>query len=193
MHEERAQGVPPPFSGIVPALADVLVKLAQPLLSPRSRPRAPRSSGAVPLELCRQVLRDRRQATIALALVQNELLGNVAQLELTLEWGAEEEGVRPSSWLKRWNARARERRCDWLPGREQRRAHADSRLAAGNCDPDSSRTTAPPSSCTPTSRTTPASVTSSTSTGHSSRRRRCRRPTSRRTAPGDTGVSNRGG
>jgi hypothetical protein len=49
-----------------------------------------------------QIVRDRRQAAIALALVQNELLGNVAQLELALEWGVEEEGVRPTSWLKRW-------------------------------------------------------------------------------------------
>jgi hypothetical protein len=50
-----------------------------------------------------QLWRDRRQARIALTLVHNELLGNIAQLDLAHRTGIEEDGtLRPSHWYKRW-------------------------------------------------------------------------------------------
>lgn len=46
--------------------------------------------------------RDRRQATIALTLIHNELLGNIAQLDLALTSGAGVTPPQPSHWYKRW-------------------------------------------------------------------------------------------
>lgn len=49
-----------------------------------------------------QFLRDRRQAQIALMLVGNELIGNIAQLDLAQRLGADDHGVHTSHWLRRW-------------------------------------------------------------------------------------------
>lgn len=45
-----------------------------------------------------QLLRDRRQAQIALMLIHNELIGNIAQLDLAQTQGIEDEGVYLSHW-----------------------------------------------------------------------------------------------
>lgn len=49
-----------------------------------------------------QIWRDRRQAKIALTLIHNEILGNIAQLDLALTSGADGAPPRPSHWYKRW-------------------------------------------------------------------------------------------
>lgn len=49
-----------------------------------------------------QLLRDRRQAQIALMLIHNELIGNIAQLDLAQTQGIEDEGVYLSHWSRRW-------------------------------------------------------------------------------------------
>jgi hypothetical protein len=49
-----------------------------------------------------QIWRDRRQARIALNLVHNELLGNIARLDLARRGGDDDEPPSPSHWYKRW-------------------------------------------------------------------------------------------
>jgi hypothetical protein len=49
-----------------------------------------------------QILRDRRQAQLALMLVHNELLGNTAQLDLAQRPDPEGEDLRLSRWMRRW-------------------------------------------------------------------------------------------
>jgi hypothetical protein len=50
-----------------------------------------------------QYLRDRRQAQIALMLINNELIGNIAQLDLAQNAGIDEDGrVHLSHWARQW-------------------------------------------------------------------------------------------
>jgi hypothetical protein len=50
-----------------------------------------------------QLLRDRRQAQIALMLIHNELIGNIAQLDLAQNAGVDEDDrVHLSHWARRW-------------------------------------------------------------------------------------------
>ena len=49
-----------------------------------------------------QMLRDRRQTRVALALIHNELLGTIAQLDLAAQADAPGLGLRPARWYKRW-------------------------------------------------------------------------------------------
>jgi hypothetical protein len=49
-----------------------------------------------------QLLRDRRQAEIALMLVNSELIGNIAQLDLARRPSGDEGEVHLSHWYKRW-------------------------------------------------------------------------------------------
>lgn len=49
-----------------------------------------------------QLWRDHRHARIALTLIHNEIVGNIAQLELARNEDADLEPRRPSHWYKRW-------------------------------------------------------------------------------------------
>jgi hypothetical protein len=49
-----------------------------------------------------QLLRDRREAHMALVLVHNELLGNIAQLDLARRTSTDEEQPELRRWFKRW-------------------------------------------------------------------------------------------
>jgi hypothetical protein len=50
-----------------------------------------------------QIWRDRGQARIALTLVHNELLGNIAQIDLAQRMGIDEHGtIQLSHWYRRW-------------------------------------------------------------------------------------------
>lgn len=49
-----------------------------------------------------QALRDRRSARIALMLIHNELLGDIAQLDLAASEGDAEAVPAPSHWYRRW-------------------------------------------------------------------------------------------